>query len=78
MGKSVSMQFLNALTTFKMKNREKWLTFSDKVFHDSMQNLKIRMPWDDVTMLPNTSLIPLYDAIQVQLPLLGHTGTRDR
>ncbi|KAK2459292.1 hypothetical protein APHAL10511_008694 [Amanita phalloides] len=73
MGQSVHKQFLNVLTNFKMKNREKWLAFSDKVFHDSMDDVGIRVPWDDVTILPHTSLIPLYGTADLQLPLLQHT-----
>jgi hypothetical protein len=46
-GVSVQKQFLHALTTFKAKHRKKWLLFSDKVFHESMQKTGIRKPWTD-------------------------------
>jgi len=75
MGQSLYKQFLNALKNFKMKNREKWLAFSDKVFHDSMRYVGIREPLDDVTILPHTSLIPLDGTAELQLPLLQHAGT---
>ncbi|KAF8347312.1 hypothetical protein F5887DRAFT_1175075 [Amanita rubescens] len=75
MGQSLCKQFLNALKNFKMKNREKWLAFSDKVFHDSMRSVGIREPLEDVTILPHTSLIPLDGVAELQLPLLQHAGT---
>ncbi|KAK2462990.1 hypothetical protein APHAL10511_004977 [Amanita phalloides] len=76
MGQSVHKQFLKVLTNFRMKNREKWLAFSDKVFHDSMENVGIRVPWDDMTILPHTSLIPLHGTAKLQLPVLQHAGIK--